>query len=176
MTPLLGQLVALCLLRKGPQDLPYSLTLTRHLVLFSLGCGLLYVVVLDIPSGALRVALGMLIALAVPWALLGWRQRRERYAQTLAALVGTGALFKLVFLPVALWAKQHVPAEGVQELTSEQLAAGWVVLGLLGWKLAVSGHILRHALDLPKSAGMALALGWFLIEFNIDRLLFGVGE
>lgn len=173
MAPLLPLLVDLCLLRRGPQDLPYSPRLTRSLVLLGLGCDLLYVALLEVQGALPRVVFGLALTLALPWWLLGWRQRRERYAQTLAALAGSGVLFTLLFLPLALWAQQHVPAEGVETLTREQLAAGWLVLGLLGWKLAVNGHILRHALDLPRTAGLALALGWFLVEFNLDRLLFG---
>ncbi|MCK7594625.1 hypothetical protein [Pseudomarimonas salicorniae] len=169
-------LLDLCLLRRGPQDLPYSPTLTRNLVLVGLGCDLLYVSLLEVPGALPRVGFGLAMALLVPWLLLSWRRHSERYAQTLGALVGTGVLFTLAFLPIALWAQQHAPPEGVKELTREQIAAGWMVLGMLGWKLAVNGHILRHALDLPRVAGLALALAWFLVEFNVDRLLFGVTE
>jgi hypothetical protein len=176
MASLLSVLIDLCLLRSGPQELPYSPRLTRNLVLLGLGCDLLYVSALEVSGATPRVAFGLAMTLLLPWLLLVWRQRRERYAQTLGALAGSGVLFTLLFLPLALWARQHTPPAGVQELTQQQIAAGWLVLGLLGWKLAVNGHILRHALDLPRSAGLGLALAWFLIEFNLDRLLFGVSE
>lgn len=176
MAPLARLLIDLCLLRRGPQDLPYSPGLTRNLVLFGLLCDVLYVAALEVENAAPRVALGLAMALGLPYVLLAWRRRSERYAQTLGALVGTGVLFTAIFLPLALWASQHAPEPGVETLTTEQIAAGWMVLGLLGWKLAVNGHILRQALDLPRSAGLALALGWFLLEFNLDRLLFGVSQ
>lgn len=174
MAALLSLLVDICLLRRGPQELPYSQALTRNLVLLGVGCDLLYVSLLEVPGGVPRVAFGLAMTLFLPWLLLSWRGRPERYAQTLGALSGSGVLFTLAFLPLALWARQHMPGEGVETLSREQLAAGWLVLGLLGWKLAVNGHILRHALDLPRSAGLGLALVWFLLEFNLDRLLFGV--
>ncbi len=176
MAPLVKLLVDLCLLRRGPQDMPYSPVLTRNLVLLGLLCDLVYVAALEVDNAAPRVGLGLAMALGLPYLMLAWRRRGERYAQTLGALVGTGVLFTVLFLPVALWARQHAPAPGVETLTTEQIAAGWLVLGLLGWKLAVNGNILRQALDLPRTAGLALALGWFLIEFNIDRLLFGVSQ
>lgn len=174
MAPLLSLLVDLCRLRRGPQDLPYSPVLTRNLVVLGLVCDLIYVAALEVRDPLPRVLLGLAMTLLVPWLLLVSRGRRERYAQTLGALAGTGVLFTLLFLPVALWAQQHAPPAAAETLTREQVAAGWMVLGLLGWRLAVNGHILRQALDVPRAAGVALAVGWFLLEFNLDRLLFGV--
>ena len=176
MASLLRLLLDLCLLRRGPQEMPYSPRLTRDLVLAGVACDLIYVAALEVSGALPRVGFGLVMALLVPWLLLAWRQRKERYAQTLGALVGTGVLFTLMFLPLALWAQQHVPEPGVDSLSREQIAAGWLVLGLLGWRMAVNGHILRHALDLPRMAGLALAMGWFLLEFNLDRLLFGVAK
>lgn len=176
MTPLVRLMIDLCLLRRGPQDLPYSPLLTRNLVLLGLACDVVYAAALEVHNATLRVALGLVLALGLPWLMLAWRTRVERYAQTLGALVGTGVLFSALFLPLALWARHYAPEAGAETLSREQIAAGWMVLGLLGWKLAINGNILRQALDLPRIAGLALALGWFLLEFNLDRLLFGVSQ
>lgn len=175
MPSLWSLLLGLCLLRRGPQDLPYSPPLTRNLVLFALAVDVLYVGLLDVPDPWPRLLFSLAFGLAMPWLLLRWRGRAARYAQTLGALAGSGALFTLAFLPLALWTRQYagLPDSGV-EPTSEQMLAGWLVLLLLGWRLAVSGHILRHALDLPRWAGATVAIGLFLTEFSLDRHLFGV--
>src|SRR5687768_18598924 len=43
----------------------------------------------------------LIIALLLPWVLLRSRGLGDRYVQTLTALIGTGVLFTLAYLPVA---------------------------------------------------------------------------
>jgi len=174
MNTLVRLLMAICLLRRGPSDLPYSIALTRGLVVISVLVDLFYVTAIQIEQALPRILFSLVLLIAVPWLLLAGRGLRARYVQTLGALAGTGALFTLFFLPVALWAQQHMAgvAPG-DELSGPQMAAGWLVLGLLGWRLAVNAHILRLALDAPRAAGILLALAWFLLEFSVDRMLFG---
>jgi hypothetical protein len=177
VSALARQLIALCLLRRAPQDLPYSPALTRHLVLLGFAIDVVYVSLLEVEQPWPRLLFALAMSLGVPWLLLQLRGHGARYAQTLAALAGSGALFTLAFLPVALWTRQFAALGGSGvEPGVEQMAAGWVVLLLLGWRLAVNGHILRHALDLPRWAGALLAIAWFLVEFSLDRRLFGVTE
>lgn len=170
---LLSLLVGLCLLRVGPQDLPYSPRLSYLLVALAALLGAGYAAAVGIDGSAPRLLLSLLFLLLLPWLLLGWRQRRPRYPQTLAALAGSDALFTTLFLPVALLAQSAGPVAPQAELAPAQVALGWLVLALFGWKLLVNGHILRHALDLPQAIGVMLALGWFAIEFGLDQHFFG---
>lgn len=172
MTPLLGQLVDLCLLRRGPQDLPYSLSLTRALVVAGVGLDLLYATLLDLPHPLPRIVLSLALLLLAPWLLLQVRQRGERYAQTLAAIAGTSLLFTAAFLPLAIFAVDLPPVLPDTEPTPGQMLFGWLTLFLLGWKLVINGHIYRHALDWPRFPGLLLAFGLFLFELGLDRLLF----
>lgn len=173
MNPLLKQLVEICLLRRGPQDLPYSIPLTRGLVAVGVGLDLIYAALLDLPQPLPRILLSLALLLALPWLLLNLRQRRERYVQTLAALAGTSLLFTVVFLPLALFAAGLPPIVPDVAPTPGQLLFGWLTLGLVGWKLAVNGHILRQALDWPYLSALLLAFALFLLEIGLDRMLFG---
>lgn len=173
MSALWSLLIGLCLLRRAPQDMPYSPALTRNLVLLGFAVDLVYVSLLDVAQPLPRLLFALAMSLGMPWLLLQMRGRSARYAQTLGALAGTSALFTVMFLPVALWTRQFAELAGSAEPGVEQMAAGWVVLLLLGWRLAVSGHILRHALDLPRWSGAVIAISWFLLEFSLDRRLFG---
>src|SRR5687768_17978886 len=50
----------------------------------------------------------LIIALLLPWVLLRSRGLGDRYVQTLTALIGTGVLFTLAYLPVAwLRSEEH---------------------------------------------------------------------
>ncbi len=174
MKPLLSQLVGLCLLRIGPQDLPYSPALTRAVVLSAFALDCFYVALLEFEQPLPRLLLSFAFLLVAPWWLLGLRRRRERYPQTLAALAGSGLLFTLAFLPVALLGADLPPLVEGQDPSREQLMFAWTTLGVIGWKLAVNGHILRHALDWPRLPALLLAFGLFLLELGLDRALFGV--
>lgn len=170
---LLRLILGLCLLQRGPQDLPYSPALTRGLVVLGVGVDLIFLSWIDSgDAGFGRLGFSLLLLLGVPWVVLGWRARRERYAQTLAAFAATGVVFTIAFLPVALKASV-LPAPDIDvPPTREQLVVGWLTLGLVGWKLAINGNIWRHALDWPRAAGVLLAVGLFVFEIGLMRMLF----
>lgn len=173
MSRLISLLLGICLLRRGPEDLPYSIALTRGLVLVGVGVDLLFVRTLESgDSGFARIALSLLLLLGLPWLVLTSRGLQARYAQTLAAFAGTGAIFALAFLPVALKAAGLPPPDLEVPPTREQLAVGWLTLLLVGWKLAINGHIWKQALDWPRAGGLMLAAGFFLLELGLLRALF----
>src|SRR5687768_10500973 len=114
----------------------------------------------------------LIIALLLPWVLLRSRGLGARYVQTLTALVGTGVLFTLAYLPVA-WLASDLPVpDPAATPTQKQLIVAWLTLALVGWKLAINGHVWRHAMGWPLAAGLALAVGIFMLEIGLLRLLF----
>jgi hypothetical protein len=170
---LLRLFLDLCLLRRGPQDLPYSQRLTQGLVLAGVVVDLLFLRWVEAgEAGFARVGLSLLLLLALPWLVLNLRNRGARYSQTLAAFAGTGALFTLAFLPVAIQAAGLPPPDLDLPPTRQQLTIGWITLGLVGWKLAINGNIWRNALDWPRSGGLLLAVGVFLFEIGVMRAVF----
>jgi hypothetical protein len=172
MQALLRLLVDICLLRRGPQDIPCSPELARGLVLGFAALKIGTALMLDIPEPFLRTLLSLALLLALPWVLLAIRGHRPRYLQTLTAFAGTGLLFSLLFLPFFLLAASTPPMQAGATPEPAQLALGWLSLALLGWKLVINGHILRHALDWPNIPALLLALALFLIEFGVFRTVF----
>jgi hypothetical protein len=162
----------LCLLRGGPQDLPYSARLTQLLLLLVVGFNLIHIAVLDGGSrdvSQLSATIVMLVLL--PWVLLRMRNRSERYLQTLAALAGTGVMFILASMPLTYQLAEMLPLDPEVKPTPRQL---WVSLGalvLVGWKLAINGNIWRHAMDFPKFAGLLLALALVVVELAVLQML-----
>lgn len=173
-TPPLLQLWRICLLRAGPQDLPYSLALTRGLVLLNVGADLIFVTLVEAGSNdSARIGLSLLLLLGLPWLMLNARGLPARYAQTLAAFAGTGVIFAFAILPIAIYAADMPRPDLEVAPTREQLLISWLSLGLFGWKLAINGHIWKHALDWPRVGGLVLALGVFLLELGVIRALVG---
>jgi len=157
----------LCLLRKGPQDLPVS----GFFLGLSLGCYALVSLLVASPSfgvmDAARLALvdtGMLAVFVV--LLLYLQSKTERINQTLSALAGSGSLMGLFALPLVLLVDPGQPAEQVPALL------GGVWLSLLIWNLFVMGHIMRHALSSSFAIGLGAAVLYALVSMQIVATLF----
>ena len=162
----------LCLFRRGPQDVPYSPALARGLVLALAGAGFLHLQIGgNAGSGLAQVVFSVALSVALPWLLLRAFGRSERYVQTLIALVGTGVLATLVYLPLAWLAVEYPLADATTPPTRLQFALAFGSLVLAAWKLTINGHIWRQALEWPLGAGIAVALGVFVIEFGLLQLV-----
>ena len=173
MTRLLRLLLQLCLFRLAPQDLPYSPRLAQGLVLLGVGINLVFVRLLDTGDGApFRIALSLALMLGLPWLLLRLRQRLPRYVQTLTAFAGSSVLFMLALLPLAQPIASLPPPTPDAVPTAAQVAVSLASLVLLVWKLAINAHIWRHALDWPRGGAVLLAIGLFLLELALVRVLF----
>lgn len=172
MLTLVRLLWDVCLFRRGPQDLPYSPALARALLLVQAGAGLLYLRIVGAgANGIAQLALSMTLAVALPWLLLRARGREARYVQTLSALIGTWIFATLAYLPIAFFAADlPLPEAGVPP-TRAQAAVAWITLVLAAWKLAINGQIWREALDWPLGGGITVALGIFLLELGLLRLV-----
>lgn len=168
--------VDLLLARCGPQDLPWSKSLLWKLVWLALAVDYFGTILLaEAETTMLRFVVSFACGLVLPWLALTLVGKRERYVQTLTALLATGIVVTLVFLPLALAAI----AFGMTEATGDSSSArqGLVALLLLAvmvWKIWVVGNIWHHALEWPFLAGIGVALLMFAFELGLDRLLFGV--
>lgn len=172
MNALLNLLRDLLLLRRGPQDVPYSPVL--------LGLLCVGVVVVDhalaatlLEGGAptARVLFSLAILIGLPALALAMANLAARWVQTACALAATAIVFSLLALPVVLGVGR-LPADPA-DMTQAQFLFGMLSIVLLAWQVAVKGSIFRHALGVPLRAGVLLAIAFFAIELVIGIALFG---
>ena len=170
MGTLIHPFVQICLLRMKPQDLPSSgtllaLVLTAHTVMGVAVAGVNLRFGQALAAGVIDTAL----MCGLTAGLLMLRTLRERTVQTLTALAGAGAVIGFVAYPVSIWlhhahqANEPAPAPGV------------LLLGVLGWSLAVSAHIFRHALSAPFYIGLLISVAFYWISVRILSGLFPLG-
>lgn len=166
---LVDPFIQICLLRRGPQDLPTSgillaIALVAHTLMAILFFAVYESVVKAVLSGTLDTVL-----MAVLTAFVLYAQRKNaRLVQTLTALAGTGALITFVSLPISGW------FHGADAQTEGNAFAILLLLMLVAWSLAVAGHILRHALSAPYFVGLVLAVAFYWISITVFRALFPV--
>ena len=167
MTALLKVYANLCLLSKGPQDLPYSVFLLRIVLALYFVTGVLS----SLPSSSLGQSLMMmcvdvLILMLFCWICLQFFKQLPRFNQMMTAILGTGSLFQILAWPLMFYfeiarAKQLV----VPEL-------GFLLLMLISWNLAVYAHIFRETLGIRLYAAFLITLSYAIISITTRQLLF----
>ncbi|KAB7623022.1 hypothetical protein [Alkalilimnicola sp. S0819] len=106
--------------------------------------------VVDASAALLILTLGTGLALGFVLLALYLRDRLPRFVQTATALFGADLILSIAALPL--------------NIAGAQGAGAWILLGILGWYLAVSAHIFRNALDFHRPAAWAVALAYFFIN------------
>lgn len=153
----------ICIFRKAPQDIPYSLLLLQFAALVYVGIGLL---LLLLSAGLLESLLHLLVEILMvagfSWALLTISGMSERYIQTLTALLGTDAVISLLALPVM---SSMITPQG-------SALAIPLLMVMMVWQLLVSAHIFRHALSRSFSFGLAVAFLYFFVSYRTMAMLF----
>ncbi|MEO8803723.1 MAG: hypothetical protein ABI304_10225 [Rudaea sp.] len=170
MQPLLILLRDICLLRRGPQDLPYSPRLLVTICVASVALQLFIAQILGIEGNTIVASLlGLGFNLGVLYVLLSLRGVRSRFVQTGSALLACALLFALLSLPIALLAGGKPPTP--ENVTPLQLLLGLVSLPIVIWKIVIDAHILRHSLNLPFFAGLIIAIFWLIAELQMGGAL-----
>lgn len=169
MRLLLDLFLAICLLRKGPQDVPVSEVLMRLTIALYLALGLVVgLLELALPLAIAQTVLELGLMIAITYALLRLRGLAQRFQQTVTALAGTGALVGVVALPVITWLLHAHQQE------TDATIPSLLYLALLVWRVVVIGHILRHALAVQALVGNALAMGYLVVTIVALGWLFPV--
>lgn len=155
-----------CRFRLGPQDLPASQALF-------IGTLLLYVLMSTIISGfemaperaLLSAIVEVALMLGMTRMMLWVRDLWPRFQQTSTALLGTGILFGFVAVPLMWWQSQY-------EKPMDAFVPSLLIFILFVWSVAVTGHILRHALNTPFYVGVLLSLLYTYVSITILRAIF----
>lgn len=170
MRLLLDLFLAICVLRKGPQDVPASEVLLRLCLAVYVAIGVVVgLMELSVPAALAHAGLELALMLGITWALLWMRGLGERFQQTVTAMAGSGVVLGVLALPVIGWllhAHRHDTDASVPSL---------LYLALLVWRVVVIGHILRHALAVQPLLGNALAVGYLVVTVVIMGWLFPLG-
>jgi len=170
----ISRILDLLRLRCGPQDLPYAPTLLVRLVMLAFLVDFIAAKLLAAGGESpLRFVVAFGMGLLLPWLLLSWTGKSARYVQTLLALLGTGIALSLLFLPLALLAISSGMADPAATPSPRQALLAWLILATVVWKVVVAASIWRHALGWRMAAGVGVALILLVLEFGLDRLLFG---
>jgi drug/metabolite transporter superfamily protein YnfA len=163
---LLRQLIALCLLRIGPQDLPGNPRLLWILAAsYILSGGLMFMDKDGFATGMMQAALDAVLLAGFVWVALRVREHPERFNQTYAAMMGINLVITLLSWPV-------VSAAPIEVVANELHPAQIGLLALLVWNLIAQGQVLRRALDTSAGVGLLLVFIYFMLSSLTIAALF----
>lgn len=165
---LITPFLQLCLLNRGPQDLPASrlllgLALTGYLLVGVAMGWPYYGLVVSVAQSLVEI--GILVGFT--YLVLRWRRHPGRFVQTLTALAGVGVVLGALLLPLVY---SMYRAELLGE--SPELPA-LAYIAVFGWLVVAYGQIFRHALALKHlGLGILVAVAFVVLASGSIELLF----
>jgi hypothetical protein len=163
MYELIILLFAICRLKKGPEDLPYSLPLLKIVVTaFAVVRVLMHYRGDNVLGAFLETAVEIIYIGLFSGVMLHANRRLNRYYQVASAFFGSYALLGFI-----AW-----PALTILMVGQPGGLAFIVLVGITAWFCAVTAHIVYHAL----APNILVSLGWalaFLIGFVLLAMSFG---
>ena len=154
---LLKLFISICLLKKGPEDIPASPVLLKMVVAFYLAVSTLLYWVQNGAwlNGVIHAVAEFLVAWGAVGALLWVSGFANRFLQTMIGLLGCDALIALVAIPIISLSDGSA-----------------LILVLIGWSIAITGHVFRRSLSHSLSFGVGVALLYNFLSYQIIVSLF----
>jgi hypothetical protein len=187
MPSLLVTLRDILLLRRGPQDLPYSLVLLAIAVVARLLLSQ-WLATFQPPqtqSGLLISIVGTALDLGLLYLLLNALQRQSRFVQTATAILLVDVIAATVLLPLLHVIEPVLNVMATPGATPEAVAAamnGAIALAALlfvavgVWNLVVNSHILRQALEIRLMPALLITMALEFAGQIVLSALFGGAE
>lgn len=159
---------SVCLMRRAPEELPYSLPLLAAAALLALVLGIstqLLAGGTPVKVAVVTVLIAAVLDLLLLWALLAFKRQELLYVQALTAVFGVDFVLGLFAVPLVLAGR----------LLGDSPLVAVVVFGqmlLVGWNLGVRGFIYHRSARIGIFQGNMLALTLFLLNIFIAVKLF----
>jgi len=154
----------IALWRKGPQDLPASVMLATLVLVAYMAAGFLrmQLYALDLEATLLFICIDALMLGGWLWLVLAFFGRRQRFVQSITAMLGVGLLVLIIDICLRLLQLSLV--------LSESLTLNWLMLRYLITALLL-GRIFMLALDRGLITGIALTVVIFLSNKAVLQLM-----
>lgn len=160
------RILAILLLRAGPQHLPYSLSLFATLTLLYVASGVLVLTTsMSIGQAAANMVLDVAVLLSFSYFCLSLLKYRARFVQMVSALAGTGIAYHLLAWPLFVQIYSMQPQEQGARI------AALLMLLLISWQVLVFAHVFRHAMQMSMMRALALSFGYLFLSMAAAEVI-----
>lgn len=161
------RILAIMLLKAGPQHLPYSVSLLASLTMLYLVSGVLVLTVsLSVSQAVANLMLDVALLFAFSYFCLSLLQLKARFVQMVSALAGTGAVYHLLAWPLFIQ---------IQNIQSEEQGVTFIallMLALISWQVLVFAHIFSHAMQMSMLRALILSFGYLFLSITAAEIIF----
>lgn len=170
MTELLRALRDIIWMRRGPQDVPYSLSWLVILIFANLAVQWGLAVFSGIEQISITQAVVEESALfSLLYVILMTRGFSNRFVQTATAFQGVTIIFTLLLAPIVVMMSGNPKL--TEPLTPLQSLFGLLTLPIIIWKFAIDAHVFRHALSTTLGRGFLMAVVWLFAQSVLNVAL-----
>ena len=164
--PVLLRILAILLLKAGPQHLPYSLSLFAILTLLYLASGVLVLTTSrSIGQAAANMVLDVAVLFAFSYFCLSLLKYRARFVQMVSALAGIGIVYHLLAWPL------FVQIHNMQPQQQGAKIAALLMLLLVSWQVLVFAHVFRHSMQMSMMRALALSFGYLFLSMAAAEVI-----
>jgi len=167
MSNIIKILFDICLLRKGPEDLPVNSVLMLVLIVISLVVSIWIGLIIYDKQIAIITSIVELI-FSIMFAKILLRKNPERFTQTFSAMLGAVTLINIISLPILIPLSYQDLNQNIASLL------GLLSFALLIWVVVVYGSIFSRAISSVFSYGISISVGYALLSIIILQLLLAV--
>ena len=162
MSALINIFFEICLLKKGPQDVPASRFLFQLVLLayVSLNAIMLMLLEDDFVYSLVAIVVDLFLVVGLIKLVLIFANMPDRFLKTISAVLGTTIVMSIGMMMAQVW-YDSVESEAAKEFP------GFLALVIFGWNIVVIGHILKNALDTFLSIGILLAVVYILVQASV---------
>ncbi len=154
----------ICLLRRGPEDMPASVNVLFLLIVVSI---LVSTYLGSVMHGYQIAASLSIVGLLVTYVFVKiiLIKKSERFLQTFSAMVGVSILIDVISIPV------------IYPLLSEKLNGNivglfWLLaLAIYAWFVVAYGFIVSRAISSTLGYGISIAIGYAFVSYMIFELI-----
>ncbi len=164
MSNIIKILFDICLLRKGPEDLPANSVLMLVLIAISLIVSIWIGLIIFDKKIAIITSIAELI-FSIMFAKILLIKNPERFTQTFSAMLGTVTLINIISLPILIPLSHGDLNQNISSLL------GLLSFALLIWVVVVYGSIFSRAISSVLSYGISISVGYALLSIIISQLL-----
>ena len=161
------RLLEIMLLRRGPQDLPFSVSLCVILIAIYVASGVLVLATsLEFGHAFANMALDAVLLAAFSYICLALLNYKARFVQMVSALAGIGIVYHLLAWPL------FVQINAVQADEQSVRIFALLMLLLISWQVLVFAHVFRHTLQMSMGRALALSFGYLFLSMAVAELVF----
>ena len=165
--PIALRILAIILLKAGPQHLPCSLPLLATMVLLYLASGVLVLTIsmeFSLAMASMLLDAGVLFAFS--YFCLSLLNYRNRMVQMVSALAGVGIVYHLLAWPL------FIQFDAMQDQEQGVRIAALLMLLLISWQVLVFAHVFRQTMQMSMGRSLALSFGYLFLSMAAAEIMF----